>query len=59
MNLPTKGKQTDRYREQMRGCQGGMTWVNEGAGGWGQQMYAIVHRGDKQQGPVVYIMAQW
>ena len=37
----------DRHREQTCG------WGRDGVGGWGEQMYAIIHGGDNQQGPTV------
>ena len=44
--------ETDRHREQMRGCQGGGEWGRDGLGVWDQQMQTIIYRIDKQ-GPTV------
>ena len=52
MNLSMKQKQTHRHREQT-GCKGGRGLERDGVRGWGQQMCAIIHRMDKQQGPTV------
>ena len=53
MNLPTKQKQKHGDREQTCGCQGGGGRGRDGVGGWGQQMWAIIHGMHKQQGPTV------
>ena len=48
-----KQKQTDKYKEQTCGCQGGEEWESEGSEVWDQQMQTIKYGMDKQQGPTV------
>ena len=58
MNLCTKQKQTQRYREQICDCQGVGGWERNGLGVWDQQMQATANKIStyKQQDPTVQHM---
>ena len=53
INMPTKQKQSHRYKEQTYGCQEEEGWEREGLGVWDQQRQTIIYSMEKQQGPSV------